>query len=168
MGQITESLNEHHDLSKFDCGEQVLNEWLSRRALKNQLTGASRTFVVCPPESKTVVGYYALAAGAVDRLSTPPAIRRNMPEPIPVTILGRLAVDKSLHGHNIGSSLLLDALAKTLAVAQHVGTAGLLVHSSKDDAKRFFQRFNFISCPVSDMTLMLPIRAIQKFIQGAN
>lgn len=168
MGQITESLSEQHDLSQFDCGQPVLNDWLKRLAYKNQLLGASRTFVICPPGSNRVVGYYALAAGGVDHLTAPRALRRNMPDPIPVTLLGRLAVDQVYHGQNIGTTLLRDALAKTLAVAQHVGTAGLLVHCLNDDARRFYQRLNFIPSPVTDMTLMLPIKSIQQFLRDTT
>ena len=91
MISAPESLNREHDTSQFDCGNETLNEWLTRRALKNQGSGASRTFVIC--SENRVVGYYAMASGSIERLAAAKAIARNMPDPIPVTALGRLAID---------------------------------------------------------------------------
>src|SRR5690348_4037305 len=105
-----QKLSSDHDLSQFDCGEAALDDWLRRRALQNEESGASRTYVVCA--GKRVVGYYALAVGAVAHVGAPGRVRRNMPDPVPVMVLGRLAVDQSAQGQNIGQSLLRDAILR--------------------------------------------------------
>src|ERR1700731_3342070 len=110
-----EKLRADHDLSGFDCGEPSLDDWLRRRALNNEASGASRTYVVCA--GRKVVGYYTLAAGAIAHTHAPGRIRRNMPNPIPVVILGRLAVDKTSHGKGVGTGLLRDAVLRTLQAA---------------------------------------------------
>ena len=104
-----------HDLADFDSGESSLDDWLRRRALRNRLTGASRCFVVCIAAS--VVGYYSLSAGAIGHEAAPKAMRRNMPDPLPVLLLGRLAVDRRYHNRGIGQALLRDAMRRAAHVA---------------------------------------------------
>jgi hypothetical protein len=89
------SLHSKHDLSVFDCTQDSLSYWLQRQAMKNKLSGGTRTFVITPTESQQVIGYYSLASGGVDRELAPKSLSRNMPNPIPVIILTRLAVDVS-------------------------------------------------------------------------
>ena len=113
-----------HQLDDFDCGEPVLNDWLKRRALANHLMGASRTFVVADPEHR-VLGYYALAAGAVAHQQATGSIRRNMPDPIPVMVLARLAVDRRAQGMHLGGALLKDAVQRSFSVAHDTGVSGL-------------------------------------------
>jgi predicted GNAT family N-acyltransferase len=160
MGIVTvpAPLDGSHKTVVFDCGNDTLNDWLKNRALKNQESGASRTFVVC--QNDRVVGYYALASGSVERMEVPKSIARNMPEPIPVMVLGRLAIDTSMHGQRIGSSLLKDALLRTLKVSQDIGVRAVLVHAISEDAKHFYQAYGFQVSPIDPMTLMLPIRHI--------
>ena len=145
-----------HDLSTFDCGEQVLNEWLKRRAFANQVTGASRTFVVVR-ERNQVLAYYALAAGAVAHANAAGSVRRNMPDPIPVMVLGRLAVDRSCQGKQLGSAMLKDALLRTVSVSENVGIRALLVHVINDAAKQFYIRRGFQPSPATPYTLMLKL-----------
>ena len=103
-----EKLSAEHNLSMFDSGEPVLDDWLRRRALNNEVSGASRTYVVCV--GRKVVGYYALSAGAIAHTHAPGRIKRNMPGPIiPVVVLGRLAVDNAAQGKGVGTGLLRDA-----------------------------------------------------------
>ena len=102
-----QKLRADHELLQFNCGEPTLDDWLRRRALQNEERGASRTYVVCT--GLRVVGYYALAVGAVAHAGAPGRVRRNMPEPIPVMIIGRLAVDREFHGNGLGQGLLRDA-----------------------------------------------------------
>ena len=109
-----------HLLDGFDCGEAVLDDWLKRRALANQLSGASRTFVVTDDGSR-VVGYYAMAAGAVSHQMATSPVRRNMPDPVPVMVLGRLAVDHRAHGMKLGAALLQDAVNRAVAVSKVLG-----------------------------------------------
>ncbi len=161
MGVITAPvlLNSDHDASLFDCGNDTLNEWLKKRALKNQSSGASRSFVIC--HNNRVIGYYALASGSIERLIAPGAIARNMPEPIPVTVLGRLAVDTQYQGQRLGGALLKDALLRTLSIAQNVGVRAMLVHAISEPAKRFYQDFGFQESPVDPMTLLLSMRYLK-------
>lgn len=146
-----------HDLSTFDCGETVMNDWLKRRAMGNPLSGASRTFVVAD-DAKKVRGYYALAAGAVDHSSATSAVRRNMPDPVPVMVLGRLAVDQEYHGKGMGSDLLQDAILRTVRLAQEVGIRALVVHALHDEARAFYLHHGFGGSDIDPLVLMLRIR----------
>jgi GNAT superfamily N-acetyltransferase len=147
-----------HRLEDFACGETSLDDWLRRRALINQTTGASRTFVVTD-ESGQVLAYYALAAGAVSHQESPGAIRRNMPDPVPVMVLARLAVDQRLQGQQVGGALLKDALQRAVSVAQNIGVRALLVHALNDRARQFYAHYGFVPSPANPMTLMLPLHA---------
>jgi GNAT superfamily N-acetyltransferase len=143
-----------HGLAGFDCGEPGLNEWLRRRALANHLSGASRTFVVTDAEAQ-VVGYYALAAGAVTHETALGAVRRNMPDPIPVLVLGRLAVDRRAQGIQLGGALLRDAVLRATAVSQNAGVRALIVHALHDRARDFYRHYGFQASSLHPMTLML-------------
>lgn len=152
-----EPLREGHELDAFDCGEAGLNGWLRRQARSNERSGASRTFVVCDG-SRKAVGYYCLATGAVARRDAPGRVRRNMPEPIPVMVLGRLAVDVAYRGRGIGRGLLKDAVFRTLQVASEVGVRALLVHAISEEARNFYLHWDFRQSPTDTMTLMLPLK----------
>lgn len=164
MGKITSPclLSDKHNIVNFDCGNSILNEWLQKRALKNQKSGASRTFVIT--KNNEVIGYYALITGSVERINSPKSIARNMPEPIPVLVLGRLAIDKSQQGNRLGSSLLKDVLLRTCAVSQDVGVRALLVHAISEEAKAFYQYYGFIESPSDPMTLLLSIKHIEQHL----
>ena len=151
-------LSAEHRLEDFACGETSLDDWLRRRALINQTTGASRTFVVTD-ESGQVLAYYALAAGAVSHQESPGTIRRNMPDPVPVMVLARLAVDQRLQGQQVGGALLKDALQRAVSVAQNIGVRALLVHALNDRARQFYAHYGFVPSPANPMTLMLPLHA---------
>ena len=156
--RVPELLDETHELDTFDCGAPSLDQWLKRRARGNQASGASRVYVVC--RSNTVVGYYALAAGAVERDEAPSKVRRNMPSPVPVIILGRLAVDKREQGNRIGGALLRDALLRVLNASQEIGAAAVLVHALNDRAKAFYLEHGFVESPIEPLVLMLRIKDI--------
>jgi predicted N-acetyltransferase YhbS len=130
-----EKLSSTHNLSDFNSGEPVLDNWLRRRALHNEASGASRTYVVCL--RKTVVGYYTLAVGVVAHAEVAGRVRRNMPDPLPVMVLGRLAVDKSFQRRGIGKGLLRDAVLRTVQAAEIAGIRAILVHAISEPAKRF-------------------------------
>lgn len=138
-------LTADHRVADFDCGEASLNDWLKRRALANQSSGASRTFVAAEADGR-VRGYYALAAGAV---------RRNMPDPVPVLVLGRLAVDRQAQGLKLGAGLLQDAVKRAATVAQHAGVRALLVHALDARAAAFYAYYGFLASPVQPGVLML-------------
>jgi GNAT superfamily N-acetyltransferase len=150
-------------LENFNSGNGTLDDWLIRRALKNQDTGASRTFVVCE-EGSIVIGYYALATGSVERISTTSNFSRGMPDPIPVIILGRLAIDTRYQGKRLGAALLKDAMLRTLSVANDVGIRGLLVHAISEDAKQFYLKYGFQESPTEPMTLLLSIKNITQHL----
>jgi GNAT superfamily N-acetyltransferase len=143
-----------HLLDHFDCGEPTLDDWLKRRAMNNQMSGASRTFVVVDQDNR-VRGYYAMAAGAVAHQSATGSVRRNMPDPIPVMVLGRLAVDRRAQGTKLGAALLQDAVNRAIAVSHHTGVRALLVHALHQRAKQFYEHYGFCESPQHPMTLML-------------
>lgn len=150
-------LRPEHDLRAFDCGEPVLNDWLKRRAMGNQSSGASRTFVVAD-DAQVVRGYYALAAGAVDHAIAVNTVRRNMPDPVPVMVLGRMAVDRSCHGKGLGADLLQDAILRTARLAQEIGIRALVVHALHDQARAFYLHHGFSESAMDPLILMLRIR----------
>lgn len=150
-----EHLNESHDLATFDSGVPVLDDWLKKRALANEEKGASRTYVITA--GGRVVGYYALATGAVSAQQATGRIRRNMPDPIPVMVLGRLAVDKAFQDRGLGAALLRDSLLRTRQAADIVGIRAMLVHAISPEAKRFYERYGFAESPVDPMTLMVSL-----------
>ncbi|MCJ7600808.1 MAG: GNAT family N-acetyltransferase [Desulfobulbaceae bacterium] len=165
MGKLTvpAPINMVHITDNFDCGVSSLDQWLRRQALKNEASGASRTFVVC--FGKEVVGYYALATGSVVRQEAPGKIKRKMPEPIPVMVLGRLAVDRHWQGSGLGSSLLRDALFRTFNVSKQAGVRALLVHALSEDAKAFYLRYGFLESPIDPMTLMLNLQDVRRYLE---
>lgn len=149
-------LAEDCQLADFVCGVDSLDEWLKKRALLNQVNGASRTYVVA--EGKRVVGYYCLASGALELSDAPSSIRRNMPNPVPVAILGRLAVDKSCQGNGLGAALLQDAVGRTAQAGGIVGIRGLLVHALSSEAKAFYEHHGLVASPTQPMTLILSLK----------
>lgn len=148
-------LNEGHRLDGFDSGVPSLDDWLMRRALQNQASGASRTIVVC--DAGRVIAYYALAAGAVAPDASPGRFRRNMPDPIPVVVLARLAIAREAQGRGLGRALFRDAALRVLAAADLLGIRGLIVHAVSDEAKAFYLRLGLSSSPLDPMTLMTTI-----------
>ena len=160
-----EHLSAAHDVSAFDSGVPELDIWLKRRALQNEASGASRTYVVFAVGR--VIGYYALATGAVAQHRATGKVRRNMPEPIPVMVLGRLAVDRGHQGQGLGAALLKDALLRTLNVASMAGIRAVLLHAISDDARRFYERAGFSASPVDPMTMMMTLADVEKAIRDA-
>ncbi len=144
-----------HEVEGFSCGVESLDVWLKRRALKNRLTGASRTFVIC--ESTSVMAYYALASSAVVVNAAPGRFRRNMPDPIPVVVLARLAVDVGWHGRRIGRAMVRDACMRVLQAAETIGIRGIVVHALSKEAKTFYEHVGFEPSPLEPMTLMVTL-----------
>jgi GNAT superfamily N-acetyltransferase len=148
-------LADQHQLGAFNSGVPTLDEWLRRRARANQVSGASRSFVVCADD--IVVGYYALASGAVNAAAAPSRFRRNMPEPIPVAVLGRLAVDQTWHGQGIGRALFRDSALRVMQAAEAIGIRGMLVHAISEEAKAFYVALGLSESPLEPMTLMVTL-----------
>lgn len=149
-----EPLKPTHLLDEFSCGEASLDAWLKRRTMANQARGASRTFVVADRIHR-VYAYYAMAAGAVTHPMATPAVRRNMPDPIPVLVLARLAVDLHAQGIKLGAALLQDAVNRAVIVAHDTGVRALLVHALDPNAKGFYEHYGFQASPLHPLTLML-------------
>ena len=153
-------LDTTHLLDGFACGEASLDDWLKRRALTNQLSGASRSFVITDQEGQ-VRGYYAMAAGAVSHPAATSSVRRNMPDPIPVMVLARLAVDHRAQGMQLGAALLQDAVNRAVSVSQNAGVRALLVHALHDRARQFYEHYGFQASPQHPMTLMLRLNSVK-------
>jgi len=149
-------LSAEHLVDGFTSGTPSLDDWLKRRARANQISGASRTYVVS--EGGRVVGYYCLASGALALNYAPGGIKGNMPDPIPMAILGRLAVDQTWQGHGLGAALLRDAVERTQAASAILGIRGLLVHALSDEAKAFYEHHGFVASPSRPMTLVMSLK----------
>ncbi|SFK50212.1 GNAT family N-acetyltransferase [Methylorubrum salsuginis] len=151
-------LTAEHDLSAFACGEPALDEWLRHRALKNE-SRFSRTYVVC--DGNRVVAYFCISAGAVERSAAPGKVRRNAPDTIPVSVIGRLAVSRDHAGRGLGADLLSDALRRIALASRSIGIGAVIVHAKDDAARRFYLKCaEFIEYPQDSRTLFLPIETV--------
>lgn len=164
MGEVSrltppETLASHHEFEAFRSGEVSLDDWLKRRARANQASGASRTYVVC--DVSRVIGYYALASGTIAVESAPGRFRRNMPNPIPVAVLARLAVDLDWQGRGIGRALFRDAAGRVAQAADAIGIRGIVVHAISEEAKSFYLALGFDLSPSEPMTLMVTLADIR-------
>ena len=146
-----------HDASRFVCRHDSLTTWLTKRALANAASGASRTYVVCA-SNRQVIGYYALSAGSISAAAVPGKLRRNMPDPLPVTVLGRLAVHTDWAGRGIGSGLLKDAVLRSIQASALIGVRAVLCHAIDDEAVVFYLKHGFVSSPLDRLTLMLGLQ----------
>ena len=155
-------LADHHDLAPFTSGVASLDDWLRRRARANQANDASRTYVAC--EDDRVIGYYALASGAVNSSSATGRLRRNMPDPIPVVVLGRLAIDRSYQGHGLDRALFRDAGMRIIHAAVTIGIRGVLVHAISEEAKAFYLALGTSESPIEPMTLMVTLADLRAAI----
>ena len=149
----------HHEIEPFNSGVESLDAWLKRRALKNQASGASRTYVVC--EGSRVVAYYALASSAVTLAETPSHFRRNMPDPIPVVVLGRLAVDLLFQGKGIGRALVRDAGYRVIQAAEAIGIRGMIVHAIFPTARAFYEQIGLYPSPLDPLIMMITLADLQ-------
>jgi len=157
-----EPITEEHVLTDFDSGEIVLNEWLKKRALNNHACGASRCFVTC--NGNKVIGYYSLSAGAIGHEEAPKAMRRNMPNPLPVMLLGRLAIDHCYHNQGIGKAMLRDAMLRSVSISRDAGVFAILVHAISDHAKQFYLSRGFVLSPLQPMTLIMTLETVRKIL----
>lgn len=161
-----EPISDDHELDAFVSGEASLDEWLRRRARPNQAGGASRTYVVC--EGKKVVAYYALASGAIAQAAVPGRFRRNMPDPIPVVVLARLAVDQRYQGRGLGRALFRDAAHRASNAAGSIGIRGIVVHAISEEARNFYLALGFDPCPHQSMTLVVTLQDVHSAISAST
>lgn len=158
-----EPLGDRHIVENFDSGEPSLDQWLRRRARANQVSGASRTYVVC--DAGRVVAYYALASGAIVANTAPGKFRRNMPDPIPVAVLARLAVDRAYQGHGLGRAMFRDAARRVASAAAAIGIRGIVVHAISEEAKRFYLALGFVSSTHEPMTLLVTLADVRAALE---
>jgi len=149
-----------HVVDGFECGKAPLDDWLIRRALANQKSGATRTWVVVEEPGQRVVAYYASATASILRSTATKRAARNQPEDIPAILLARLAVDLSAARQGLGNALLKHFVLKALEVAAVVGARILLVHAQDDEAQRFYRHYGFEPSPIDELTLMRVITDI--------
>ncbi|PWC98390.1 GNAT family N-acetyltransferase [Azospirillum sp. TSO5] len=155
-----EPLAPHHRVDLFDSGTPSLDTWLRRRAMANQASGASRTFVACAGDE--IAGYYALASSAVAVTDAPGRFRRNMPDPIPVVVLARLAVSRTRQGQGLGRALFRDAALRVVQAADLIGVRGLMVHALSEEAKSFYLRLGLDPSPIDPMMLMVTLADLRE------
>ena len=153
-------INQHHNLDSFCCGIASLDGWLKNKARRNESIRASRTYVLCNDKDE-VIGYYALATGSVAPEQVPRRVKRNMPNPIPVMVLGRLAVDQHYQGQGLGDALLRDAILRILQAAEIAGIKAIIVHAISEQAKEYYAARSFIASPSNPMTTILPLESLQ-------
>jgi GNAT superfamily N-acetyltransferase len=154
-------LNQSHDLTSFDCGNADLSEWLKKKALTNHISGASKTFVVC--DNNQVVAYYSLAAGSIEHQFVNAKIKRNQPNPIPIVILGRLAVDKTYQKQGLEFDLVKDAVQRVFSAAEVIGIRAILVHAIDESARTFYeQKCGFTPSGFQDKTLVLLLTDVEQ------
>lgn len=163
MLSAPQPLADRHQFADFDSGVPTLDDWLKRRAAKNQTNGSSRTYVVC--EGNAVIGYYCLAAGALGHAEAPSTLKRNRPDPVPVLVLGRLAIHKDHHQKGIGTALLNDAIRRAIQAADIAGVTALLVHAISEQARRFYLSRGFIESPLKPMTLCLMLATVDQALR---
>ena len=153
-------INESHTLHDFNSGEKRVDSWLKRHSLSNSYKDASRTFVITQENKKAVIGFYAWCMGSLSHEIAIGKVRRNMPDPIPLAILGRLAVDKRFQGQSLGSFLIRDAMLRTLSISQEIACSGLLVHALHDKASRFYSTIGFEPMLKQPNTMFISTKAL--------
>lgn len=140
-------LTETDDRARFDCGRESLNQWFRRHGWANHASGISRTNVICDAATGDIVGYVTLSAGQIERAYLPKSQQRNRPDPIPVTLLGQLAIHKDHQGQGHARSLLLFALRTALNASREVGSFGVITHLIDDGVRAFYARWGFQDLP---------------------
>lgn len=152
------AISKAHDLTRFRCGKDALDDWLRQRALKAEGKTA-RTYVVCQGPV-AVVGYFSIAMGAVQRAAAPKKLQKNAPDPIPVAVLARMAVDVRFRGQGLGAGLLRDGLKLCLQASTIIGARAVLVHAIDDEVRPFYEKYGFVAFPAGSKTLFLPLQTI--------
>lgn len=159
-----EKLSAARDCQDFDCGQPELNRFLLRYALQNQQSNSAQTYVACV--ENRVIGYYSLTVGAVTHEEAPERITKGLAKhPIPIMILARLAVDQREQGKGIGRGLLKNALQRTAQAADIAGIRALVVHAKNDEARTWYEQFDFEPSPTDPLHLFLLLKDIKKILQ---
>jgi GNAT superfamily N-acetyltransferase len=165
MGWVVERLSSDHERESFDCGKELLNNFLKRLATQYRKKNLGQTYVIATPD-KRVIGYYTISTSRVDFDNVPDDLRRQYPQiPIPVVLLGRLAVDKAFQSQGVGRTLLVKALHQAGELAETVGIAAVEVHAIDDEARGFYLKYGFTSLTDDQHHLYLPIKTINKLLE---
>lgn len=165
MGEVTPPLSAprplqpEDDASEFACGDDIKDEWIRRHALANHLAGGSRVYVTT--RGARIAGFYALAAASIQRADATPRARRNMPNPVPAILLGRIAVDQKEAGQGLGTWLLRDAVLRTLQAAEVVGVRIHLAHAASERARAFYLDRGFAPSPTDPLHVMIVLQDIK-------
>ena len=160
-----EKLRRDHPVEGFDCGREELNRYLLRYAWQNQQAGVSQTYVGIVGD--TVAGFYTLAVGQVTREEAPERPTKGLARhPVPIMLLARLAVDRRWHGQGAGKALLRDAMQRTLQAADIAGIRAFAVHAKDEEARRFYEHFDFIASPADPMHLFVLLKDVRRIVLG--
>lgn len=158
-----EKLRRGHAIESFDCGREALNRFLIRYAVQNQQAGASATYVALAGEE--VAGYYTLVVGQVEYDDAPDRLKKGLAHhPVPIMLLARLAIATSWQGKGLGSGLLKDAMLRTLQAGEIAGIRAFAVHAKDDDAKAFYEHFDFVASPSDPYHLFRLLKDIRVFL----
>lgn len=159
-----QKLDASHEVDAFDCGKEPLDRFLQRHALVNQKAGSAQTYVVCRGEQR-VAGYYSLAVGAVEHADAPGRVGKGLARhPIPVMLLARLAIDRAEQGKGLGKALLKDALLRTAQAADIAGIRAMLVHAKDDEARAWYEQFDFEPSPTDPYHLFLLMKDLRALL----
>jgi GNAT superfamily N-acetyltransferase len=154
-------------LDDFTCGDHSLDHWLQTRALDNERSGATRTFITTNTANR-VAGYYSLAAGSLAHREAPGRLRRNMPEPLPMVVLARLAVSVAYQGRHLGADLVVDAVLRSINASRAVGIRGMLVNAINDSAAAFYLHLGFRPTPSDPLTLVATLQDLQATVASVS
>jgi GNAT superfamily N-acetyltransferase len=158
-----EKLRRDHAVEGFDCGREQLNKYLQRYAWQNQQAGASQTYVGVVGDS--LVGFHTLAVGQVMYDDAPQRLTKGLARhPIPIVLLARLAVDRRWQNQGVGKALLKDAMLRTLQAADIAGIRALAVHAKDDEARRFYEHFDFVPSPSDPMHLFVLLKDVRRIV----
>ncbi|MBV9023740.1 MAG: GNAT family N-acetyltransferase [Streptomycetaceae bacterium] len=159
-----ETLSRIHDTQQFSCGDPALGQWLKQYALTNHRSGAARVFVATVDEDR-VAGYYCLSTASASKGALPERVGKAMPEPVPLILLGRLAVDQEHQGGGLGAGLLRDAMQRALSIADNIGVRALITHAANDTAAKFYERFGFVPSPTDELHMVVMLKDVQAILQ---
>lgn len=153
-----------HAVDAFDCGREALNRFLIRYALQNQQAEASQTYVALADER--IVGYYTLVVGHVEYSDAPERLSKGLArQPVPIMLLARLAIAISWQGKGLGAGLLKDAMLRTLQAADIAGIRSFAVHAKDDQAKAFYEHFDFVASPVDPYHLFRLLKDLRAYLK---
>jgi len=158
-----EKLRRDHPVEAFDCGREELDRYLVRYAWQNQQAGAAQTYVGIVGEA--IVGYHTLAVGHVTLEDAPQRLTKGLAKhPVPIMLLARLAIDRRWQGQGVGKALLRDAMQRTLQAADIAGIRAFAVHAKDEEARRFYEHFDFMPSPTDPMHLFVLLKDVRRIV----